>query len=509
MGGNKRNERMGTERISRDGRVARVVDYKSCEKFWIQFEDGTMRRMSNWHNFCEGRFNYEYMYHRSRTTERLGTVCRMNNGLMAKVISYIHSHDMDIQFEDGSIVRHVEWRNYMKGNVAHPVMKGFQLSINELVLAFYLEPLGFEKVRQRSERSNELGLDGKEIDLYDEKRKIAVEYDGEYVHRDVQKDREKNELFGKLGITVYRFREPRCPNIGGNCYVLSETKALSKSLEAKLRLFFGEVLGRDESEVDFERDEEILSKYVRTRKRNCLHLFEERVMSNGMKCKIIEMVSCKNITVEFEDGAVLYNRNYSSFRKGNIAHPNETSKAKREKRLCQRRKMNNGHEAWIIAYDAWDKVTVEFDNGEIVYNKSWSAFSAGEIGLPSSYVKNCIGLRKFQKRGMFAEIIFAKDANHIDVCFDDGTIIRNRKVEDFLKGNIANPNLLPARKRKDKERLGMRRIMHDGNIGTLITYRNAGDIDVDFGDGRVAKHKAYANFVKGSVKCPQRSGGKA
>ena len=504
MGGNKRNERIGAESISRDGKVAKVVAYRSCESFQIQFEDGTLRKMSNWHNFREGFFNYEYMYHRPRTADRLGTVYRMNNGLMAKVISYVHSHDMDIQFEDGSIARHVEWRNFILGNVAHPTMKGQQVSINELVLAFYLEPLGFQKVKQRSVRSRKIGLEGKEIDLYDESRNIAVEYDGEYAHGDVKKDRDKNEIFAKLGITVYRFREPRCPYISGNCYVLSEAKALSKSLENSLRDFFCKVLERDRSEVDFTRDEEAISKYVKARKRNCLHLFEERIMSNGMRCKIIEMVSCQNITVEFEDGAIACNRNYSSFIKGNIAHPDETSRAKREKRLQQRRKMNNGHEAWIIAYDGWDKVTVRFDNGEIAYNKSWHSFVAGKIGLPSAYVKNCIGLRRLQNRGMFAEIISARDANHIDVRFDDGTIICNRKMGDFFNGNIGNPNLLPARKRKDKERIGMQRRMNDGNIGTIIAYRNAGDVDVDFGDGRVVKHKAYANFAAGSIKCPER-----
>lgn len=94
------------------------------------------------------------------------------------------------------------------------------------------------------------------------------------------------------------------------------------------------------------------------------------------------------------------------------------------------------------------------------------------------------------------------DANHIDVQFEDGTIIRNRKYNDFVKGVIGNPKLPPARKRKDIERIGEIRVMNDGSTGTIVRYRNAADIDIDFGDGKLAKHKSYAHFFAGRIKCP-------
>lgn len=45
---------------------------------------------------------------------------------------------------------------------------------------------------------------------------------------------------------------------------------------------------------------------------------EIRMMNCGMKCKIIDYIAYNNITVQFEDGHIFKNREYSEFKKGNI-----------------------------------------------------------------------------------------------------------------------------------------------------------------------------------------------
>lgn len=102
----------------------------------------------------------------------------MNNGLEAVVIEYNGSHDIDIEFEDGEKRMGVNWRDFCKGNIAHPTIFGGNVSQNELVIKFYLEPLGFMRIPQRSRLSNKIGLKGKELDLYNEEVRIAIEYDG-------------------------------------------------------------------------------------------------------------------------------------------------------------------------------------------------------------------------------------------------------------------------------------------------------------------------------------------
>lgn len=40
MGQNKKSERIGMEKTSRDGKKAKVIEYYSCENFMIEFENG-------------------------------------------------------------------------------------------------------------------------------------------------------------------------------------------------------------------------------------------------------------------------------------------------------------------------------------------------------------------------------------------------------------------------------------------------------------------------------------
>lgn len=495
----KKDERLGVSRFSRDGVRATVIKYHSCEDFEIEFENGTRRKMSNWYHFEHSEFSYQRKYNPCRTKSRLGTSRQMNNGLYATIIEYTTSHNMKLLFEDGTEKEGVSWRDFYSGNVSHPHIKSTQLSINELVLAFYLEPLGFRKVAQRSIESRELGLGGKEIDLYYDFLKIAVEYDGEYSHRNIKKDIDKNKLLAALDIQVYRFREKNCPVIAGNLYTVEDSKYLSKSLNECIKDFEHNVLCRKDYAVDFVKDKSSIDDYIRQRKRAPLHLFEERRMCNGMMCTIISMTGCRDITVQFEDGAIVAHKHYSSFRNGSIAHPKDTFESKKQQRLNLVKRMNNGHVAQVIDYHGWDKVVVRFDNDEIV-TTTWHSFSNSRVGLPSGYARNHIGDSMMQKRGMKATIIEVVDANHIDVEFEDGTIVRNRKYNDFLNGVIANPKLPPFRKGRREDRLGERRTMKNGKQAEIVRYGGANDIDLQWEDGTISKNKKYSNFCAGAIR---------
>ena len=306
---NKASERLGIQSTSRDGKIARVVTYITCENFTIKFEDGKEKTLRNWKQFIDGKFNYKLHYKAPRNKdERIGEKRIMNNGLEAVVIEYNGSHDIDIEFEDGEKRMGVNWRDFCKGNIAHPTIFGGNVSQNELVIKFYLEPLGFMRIPQRSRLSNKIGLKGKELDLYNEEVRIAIEYDGEYSHSKNKDDEGKNRLVEKLGITLYRFREPGCPKIDGKTYIMSDSKFMSISLEFCLKKFLRDVLGKDADIINFERDEHEIKEFVSKNKRVNIHLYEKSRMSNGMEAKIIKMSSCRNLTVQFEDGAIVYNK---------------------------------------------------------------------------------------------------------------------------------------------------------------------------------------------------------
>lgn len=443
----KASERIGVESTSRDGKRAQVVSYSTCENFIIRFCDGKEMKLKNWRYFIEGNFNYEKHFKAPRNREeRIGEKKVMNNGLTAEVIEYRGSHDMDILFEDGGKRTGVSWRDFCIGSIAHPTIPGGNVSQNELVLRFYLESLGFVRIPQRSKRSDRVGLEGKELDLYNDKLKIAIEYDGEYSHTKNKDDEGKNKIVEKLGIKLYRFREPGCSGVSGRNYILEDSRFMSASLECCLKSFVRDVLKKDDKFINFEKDKRTIKEYVSNNKRATIHLYEKKKMNNGMVAEIIKMSSCRNITVQFEDGEIVYHKCYQSFVKGNISHPKDTSLAKKNQRLNLRKQMKNGMMAEVIEYNLSNDIKVKFDNGEIVKTR-WERFSTGSVAVPSCYARNHIGDKKIQNRGNEeAEIIEVKDANHITVKFKDGTIVKDRKYEDFIHGAIGKPGIPQLRR---------------------------------------------------------------
>ena len=346
----KASERIGVESTSRDGKRAQVVSYSTCENFIIRFCDGKEMKLKNWRYFIEGNFNYEKHFKAPRNREeRIGEKKVMNNGLTAEVIEYRGSHDMDILFEDGGKRTGVSWRDFCIGSIAHPTIHGGNVSQNELVLRFYLESLGFVRIPQRSKRSDRVGLEGKELDLYNDKLKIAIEYDGEYSHTKNKDDEGKNKIVEKLGIKLYRFREPGCSGVSGRNYILEDSRFMSASLECCLKSFVRDVLKKDDKFINFEKDKRTIKEYVSNNKRATIHLYEKKKMNNGMVAEIIKMSSCRNITVQFEDGEIVYHKCYQSFVKGNISHPKDTSLAKKNQRLNLRKQMKNGMMAACVA----------------------------------------------------------------------------------------------------------------------------------------------------------------
>ena len=53
-----------------------------------------------------------------------------------------------------------------------------------------------------------------------------------------------------------------------------------------------------------------------------------------------------------------------------------------------------------------------------------------------------------------------------------------------------------------KNRVGETNIANNGQVMTIIEYRNCNDIDIEFEDGTVVKNKNYGNFKLGNIKNP-------
>ena len=108
-------------------------------------------------------------------------------------------------------------------------------------------------------------------------------------------------------------------------------------------------------------------------------LGEVRRMNNGMAATLIQYNNCTDITVKFEDGAIVPHRNYYDFKAGEIANPNY--------RVGETKKMNCGYVATIIAYRHAKDMDVRFQDGTTLYHRQYSCFEKGGIRKPKLSTK--------------------------------------------------------------------------------------------------------------------------
>lgn len=107
-----------------------------------------------------------------------------------------------------------------------------------------------------------------------------------------------------------------------------------------------------------------------------------------------------------------------------------------------------------------------------------------------------IGQTSIANNGQEMTLIGYRNCQDIDVRFEDGTIVRHRTYNSFTRGRIKNPS--------SKIKTGLKRKANNGQMMEIIAWRSKVDIDVRFEDGTVVYNKAYTNFLKGSIRNPNR-----
>ncbi len=118
-------------------------------------------------------------------------------------------------------------------------------SFPEYAIAFYLKKYGLEVIHSYKEQ-------GYELDIYIPSKRVAIEYDGYYWHKNkAQQDLDKNASCKKDGIKLYRIREdlPKLNDSSIDYIVKQNQKDLPIILEKVLRKIIGINV-----DIDIERD---------------------------------------------------------------------------------------------------------------------------------------------------------------------------------------------------------------------------------------------------------------
>ena len=241
-------------------------------------------------------------------------------------------------------------------------------------------------------------------------------------------------------------------------------------------------------------------------------LGQKNRMRNGMECTVIADRGAFEIDVLFEDGTIVTNRSRQAFKKGKIANPTlgkHYTMTINKSIVGQTRTMKCGMDCTVIndrgAYD----IDVQFEDGTIATNKYRAAFKRGEIANPTlgkfytmSKNTSIIGQTLTMNCGMDCTVIEDRGSKHIDVQFEDGTIVTNVTRTSFRERTIANPTLGKGYALSKKTNIvGQTRMMNCGLECTVIYDRGSRDIDVQFEDGTIVSSRRDI-FLQGLIKNP-------
>lgn len=179
-------------------------------------------------------------------------------------------------------------------------------------------------------------------------------------------------------------------------------------------------------------------QYIRKNFKELIGIYKD--MNCGIRAKISEYITYRNIIVEFEDGYKVKS-NCKSFEDGIITHPNIKT-IFTSNRLNETKIMNNKQLATIIRYCYCDDIDIQFEDGTIkttTYNK----FNMGGVenkNINNSPTKYRIGYTKNNKQGCLMKIIEYLNCDDIVIEFQDKYLARiNTSYSHFKIGDITNP----------------------------------------------------------------------
>ena len=113
-----KTDRLGETRMMNCGMEATIIRYGTCADIDIRFEDGTVAVHKTYNAFKKGEIANQNI-----KASRLGETRMMNCGMEATIIRYGKAIDIDVRFEDGTVVKHKSYSKFKKGGIANPNIK--------------------------------------------------------------------------------------------------------------------------------------------------------------------------------------------------------------------------------------------------------------------------------------------------------------------------------------------------------------------------------------------------
>ena len=286
-------------------------------------------------------------------TDRLGKTKMMSCGMEATIIRYGGATDIDVHFEDGTVVKHKTYRAFKKGYIAHPNTKDRLGEAREMKCKMEATIIRYGSA--------------KDIDVRFKDGAIAK-------HKTYNLFKEGGIANPNMKVSAEdRLGETRMMNCGMEATIIR----YNTNKDIDVRFKDGAVV-KHRKYREFKKGE-IANPNMKASAEN--RLGETKMMNCGMEATIIRYENADDINICFEDGKVVEHKTYRAFKKGYIAHQNTNVPV--EARLGETQMMNCGMKATIIRYGNNTDIDVCFEDGVVAKDKTYRAFKKGEIAHES------------------------------------------------------------------------------------------------------------------------------
>lgn len=234
---------------------------------------------------------------------------------------------------------------------------------------------------------------------------------------------------------------------------------------------------------------------------------ESKINFQGLEMTIIAYRSVQDLDVKFEDGYIKEHTAYKEFSRGSIRNPNfayNTDLA--NSRVGESMSNSQGLVMTLVAYHNSKDVEVRFADGEVVHC-DYGRFKNGSVQNPK-YKRHRGGLRTAYRlgetnvntQGDSMKIIEYISANDISVQFDDGSIRQHIAYATFKSGVLRHPNKTFNAMQNDL--IGKEFVTNKGGKVTVIQANTCSDITVQFTDGTVRSGLKLNDLQTGLIRHP-------
>lgn len=232
---------------------------------------------------------------------------------------------------------------------------------------------------------------------------------------------------------------------------------------------------------------------------------ETNIATNGQKMTILKYRKNTDIDVVFEDGTVVVGKTYLNFKNGNIKNPNCTLA---DLMVGTESMSAEGELVKIAEYSNARNISVTFSKSNVTKKTDMRTFRKKQLkkATGNSLADKRIGETSIATNGQKMTIVAYRNANDIDVEFEDQTLVTNTRYDRFKCGYIKNPDSATPKNKHNKSlgyaRVGEESIATNGQKMTILKYKNHQCVDVIFDDGTIVTGKQYACFKAGNIKNP-------